>query len=323
MSEVWLDPGSHGVRFYESGPGALDSIAEFFTAEAGDDDALLLISRRSTFESVVSLLASGRYGPPVRAERIHFVDAHEALGRIVHDGVLDPVRTHTMLVQLLAEIRGRHASGTIRAFGEMVDVLCETGAFDSAVALEGIWSGLFLVEPQMAVLCGYALSRFREGANAVQFHAICGRHTHCAAPSGTGAVPRAPGMPPGLKTSDGKPPSIVYVIDDDASLRRSLERLLSLAEYRVATFESAEAFLAVLDHLPQGCSVVDIQLGAMSGLELLERLGAARPGWPAIAMSGSHNESAEKESLRLGARVFLRKPFDPQSLLDAIARAFA
>jgi two-component system response regulator FixJ len=61
----------------------------------------------------------------------------------------------------------------------------------------------------------------------------------------------------------------------------------------------------------------------MSGLDLLDALKTKRPTWPAIAMSGSHNDGAEREALRLGARAFLHKPFDPQSLLDAITLALA
>ena len=69
MSEVWLDPGSHAVRFYESENAAYDSIADFFTAGECSDDPLILVSRPHTFAAVAGLLASGRYGPPVAADR--------------------------------------------------------------------------------------------------------------------------------------------------------------------------------------------------------------------------------------------------------------
>jgi two-component system response regulator FixJ len=91
----------------------------------------------------------------------------------------------------------------------------------------------------------------------------------------------------------------------------------------VRTFESAEGFLAEMDGLAQGCLVVDVRLLGMSGIDLLARLKSAGVRWPFIAMSGSHNENAESEVLRLGALGFLRKPFEPQALLDAVAGALS
>jgi two-component system response regulator FixJ len=102
-------------------------------------------------------------------------------------------------------------------------------------------------------------------------------------------------------------------------MRVSLKRLLALSNWRVRAFESAEDFLADLDTLSHGCLVLDIQLGGMDGLELLRRLADKAAAWPVIVMSGSHDESAESDALRLGARIFLNKPFEPKQLLDAIA----
>ncbi len=317
MSEVWLDPGSHGVRFYEGASSTYDSIADFFTAGANADDPLLLISRRDTFEAVADLLASGRYGPPLAADRIHFMDAESVLAQVIDAGGLDAARVESLFKKIIGEIRRHHPGGTLRFFGETVDLLCERGQFDAAVEIEEIASSLFAFEPRLSILCGYALSHFRGGANASRFHAICGSHTH-GTPVSAPADPPAQGKSP---LASGPPPAAVYVIDDDPSIRRSLERLLSLAELRVMVFDSAEAFLAQLDGLSPGCLVVDIQLGGMSGLDLLEAMKTKRSTWPAIAMSGSHNDDAEREALRLGARAFLHKPFDPQALLDAIALA--
>lgn len=131
--------------------------------------------------------------------------------------------------------------------------------------------------------------------------------------------------PPSKKRSaDGDPAApAVYVVDDDASMRRSLARFLRLEGRPVRAFETAEAFLAEYGKLTQGCLVVDIQLPGMSGLDLLERLAKLHCPWPIIAMSGSHEEKLEVDALRLGARTFLRKPFEPRVLADAIALALA
>jgi FixJ family two-component response regulator len=112
----------------------------------------------------------------------------------------------------------------------------------------------------------------------------------------------------------------VYIVDDDPSMGRSLCRLLTLSEWRPRTFVSAEAFFLELDRLSSGFLLIDIQLPGMSGLELLERLRDMQVLWPAIAMSGSNDVAVEREALRLGARMFLHKPFDPEVLLDALAQ---
>ncbi len=115
----------------------------------------------------------------------------------------------------------------------------------------------------------------------------------------------------------------VYVIDDDASVRRSLGRLLRSVDLRVETFASAEAFLESIDRTAAGCLIVDIQLVGMSGSDLQRQMASAHWSMPVIAMSGSHDLQIEAEALRLGARTFLRKPFDAQVLIDAIGRALA
>jgi FixJ family two-component response regulator len=111
------------------------------------------------------------------------------------------------------------------------------------------------------------------------------------------------------------------VIDDDHSMRRSLKRLLKFSAWDVRTFDSAEAFLSELPKLAAGYLVVDIQLPGMSGLELLQHLRSINLAWPTLAMSASIDPSVEGEALRLGAALFLRKPFDPQVLLDFLAQS--
>jgi len=111
---------------------------------------------------------------------------------------------------------------------------------------------------------------------------------------------------------------VVYVIDDDRSMRRSLRRLLKVSGWHVKAFASAEAFLATLETSGNGFLLVDIQLPGMTGLELLERLQGLAVPCRVIAMSGSSDATVEAQALRLGATTFLHKPFDPRVLLDAL-----
>ena len=112
---------------------------------------------------------------------------------------------------------------------------------------------------------------------------------------------------------------VVYVIDDDASIRRALNRLLTSSDWTVRTFDSGEAFLGELRELARGCVIVDVELKGMSGLELVRQMTDVRSSWPIIVISGSQDKKTENEALRLGARAYLRKPFDTQVLLNAIA----
>ena len=88
-------------------------------------------------------------------------------------------------------------------------------------------------------------------------------------------------------------------------------------------FDSAERFLAERDDTPNACLLVDMQLLGMSGLDLQGLMADARSPWPIVAMSGSTSDQLESQSLELGARAFLRKPFAAQALLDSVELALA
>jgi CheY-like chemotaxis protein len=232
-------------------------------------------------------------------------------------GALDTARAEQFFHDLVAA--GKPAEGgTLRLYGETVDILCRRGHHAIAVELERIATKLFDREARLVILCGYAIAAFAREPQRLRV--VCQSHDHVLTDNsadpdlmkdnGRAAVPAAP--------ADSVP---VYLIDDDPSLRRSLGRLLAVSGFAVSMFETAEAFLAAVDGLKPGCLVIDIQMPGLSGLELMEHLNGRGIAWPRLAMSGSHSEAAEREALRLGARLFLHKPFEPQVLLDAISAA--
>ena len=316
MSEVWCAPGTHGVRFCVDANARHIAIAEFLTAGTDNTDPLVLVARPETCDGVAALLASGRFGPPVASERVRFIDAAEALAAFLDGDVVDVVRAEALFLAVFAEIRESEPGGTIRLYGEIVDLLCERGDFAGALALEAMCANLFVAEPRLAVLCCYARARF-DGADAGHFSTVCGLHTQAEAdggPSGPDGEASAPRTFP--RTPAGP---CVYVIDDDDSVRRSLGRFLRLAGYEVGTFDSGEAFFLEIESLVPGCLVVDMQLAGISGLDILAHMQNVRRSWPTLAMSGSDDDNVENEALRLGAQTFLRKPLDTHALLAAIA----
>ncbi|WP_345816985.1 response regulator (plasmid) [Paraburkholderia sp. PREW-6R] len=114
--------------------------------------------------------------------------------------------------------------------------------------------------------------------------------------------------------------SLVFVVDDDDSVRRALARLIQSAGYRIETFGSAHAFLDRMraDTCP-ACLVLDIQLPDLSGLELQRELHAALP---IIFISGYGDIPMTVRAMKAGATDFLPKPVRDTDLLDAIGQAF-
>ena len=110
----------------------------------------------------------------------------------------------------------------------------------------------------------------------------------------------------------------VYMVDDDASVRNAVRRLLTSAQYRVLTFASAEEFFQTDFKRSPGCLLLDIRLPGISGFELQEELIAAGVRMPVIFITGHDRAGMEERAMWLGATAYLRKPFDEEILLGAI-----
>ncbi|WP_246840662.1 response regulator transcription factor [Chloracidobacterium aggregatum] len=116
----------------------------------------------------------------------------------------------------------------------------------------------------------------------------------------------------------------VYVVEDDVSVRQSLENWLRAVGYRVVSFASAEAFLRAVraDDTP-GCLVLDVRLPGLSGLDLQSRLTAAGVDLPIIFITGHGDIPMSVRAMKAGAFEFLTKPFQDHELLQAIEQAIA
>lgn len=111
------------------------------------------------------------------------------------------------------------------------------------------------------------------------------------------------------------------VVDDDEGVRQSLERLLHLVGYSVRTFASSGEFLAAVAKEPVDCVVVDINLGASSGLDLADHPLVSGGKIPLIFISGAVEDRIRSRAIAAGCIALLSKPFKPVELLDAIFRA--
>lgn len=113
----------------------------------------------------------------------------------------------------------------------------------------------------------------------------------------------------------------VYVVDDDAAVRRSLERLLESAGIRVISYETSFAFLEAAPGLAPGCVLLDLKMPEMDGLELQALLRKRNVSLPAIVMTGQGDVQSAVRAMKAGAIDFIEKPCNDDVLLDAIEAA--
>lgn len=116
---------------------------------------------------------------------------------------------------------------------------------------------------------------------------------------------------------------MVHIIDDDASVRRSLAQLLQSAGFDTSTYESPFAVLDSAATLTSGCILLDVRMPGMDGLELNRRLVALDVRLPVVVMTAQGDVPTAVTAMKDGVVDFIEKPFDDQRLLDAIENAFA
>src|ERR1043166_1614333 len=117
------------------------------------------------------------------------------------------------------------------------------------------------------------------------------------------------------------PDGIVFIVDDDASLRESIKDLIRSVGLRVEAFGSAQEFLRAKRSDVPSCLVLDVRLKGLSGLDLQKRMLDDEIGVPIIFMTGHGDIPMTVQAMKAGAVEFLTKPFRDQDLLDAIQQA--
>jgi FixJ family two-component response regulator len=116
-------------------------------------------------------------------------------------------------------------------------------------------------------------------------------------------------------------PGKVLIVDDDASVRKSLQRLVRAAGYDVETLESAAAYLDRAVQARPACLVLDIRMPGMSGLDLLRAVSGTVRDLPIVFISGHGDEGVRAQAIDAGAVEVLYKPLDESTLLAAIDQA--
>jgi FixJ family two-component response regulator len=114
-------------------------------------------------------------------------------------------------------------------------------------------------------------------------------------------------------------PQLVVIVEDDAGLRRALERLLRLSGFRTRSFRSAEDSNVVESACAACCLVIDVQLPGMSGPAFYGKLGPARP--PVVFMTAFDGVRTRRAVENAGSHALLTKPFLGEVLIDAVCKA--
>ena len=114
---------------------------------------------------------------------------------------------------------------------------------------------------------------------------------------------------------------IVFVVDDDVSVRESLELMIGTAGWEPAIFASAQEFLACPRALAPSCLILDVSLPDLNGLDLQKRMASDRTDMPIIFITGYGDVPMSVRAMKAGAVEFLTKPFNDDVLLDAIRHA--
>jgi FixJ family two-component response regulator len=114
---------------------------------------------------------------------------------------------------------------------------------------------------------------------------------------------------------------LLAVVDDDADVRIALTRLVSSAGFAVETFASGTEFLcSVQDHEPD-CVVLDVHMPEISGFDVQRVLASGHPDVPVVVMTGHDTPESRARAVQLGAKAYLCKPVNDETLLTAIANA--
>jgi FixJ family two-component response regulator len=115
--------------------------------------------------------------------------------------------------------------------------------------------------------------------------------------------------------------ALIAIVDDDRWMRSSLERLLKSAGFRTESFASAEDYLDAGDRGGIGCVILDVILPGMSGFDLHRGLAAQHNRLPVVFISARDEPEVRRQAAQAGAIGFLDKPFDDDSLLNAVHKA--
>jgi hypothetical protein len=182
--------GHHAVQFYRDASGLCLSVADFLADGIAAAQPLVLIATPEHRTLICSELARRRFPVESLIEDKQFLllDARRTLNRFFFRGKLDPFAFRETIGQAIAMVCGDRIDCTIRAYGEMVDVLWREGKCEEAIELEILWNDL-AKRHAFSLLCGYAMGNFYKETD--RRADVCALHTHVHDEPATPGRPRS------------------------------------------------------------------------------------------------------------------------------------
>jgi two-component system, LuxR family, response regulator FixJ len=116
---------------------------------------------------------------------------------------------------------------------------------------------------------------------------------------------------------------LVFIVDDDQAVRRSVAFMLRQEGYRSESFESGESFLKAVRGSDPGCILLDVRMPGLSGLDVQQELKSRGVALPVIILTGHGDTATAVKAMRAGALNFLEKPYEKSALMSALTEAFA
>lgn len=182
MSLTWTDaPVAHAAQIYVDPAELAESVAEYFAAGFEVGEPAVLVATEEHKSLIAERLAAEGWDA-LRIEELGLliaVDAETTLGQFMEGPHPSPVAFEHVIGGLLDELEERFPERRVRAFGEMVNVLCERGQRDAAVELEELWNRLARTR-NFSLLCGYRLDVFDRSSQVGTLSDVCRLHTHVA-----------------------------------------------------------------------------------------------------------------------------------------------
>jgi len=169
-------PHRHGVHFYEDSASLCRMVARFLAEGLTTGDPAIVVATPPHQEQIVEQLRSRLIdvGSAQRSGALVFLDADETLGVCMVGGNPDPELFASYIGTVLGQVARIKPQSTVRAYGEMVDLLWKTGQTEAAVKLEILWNAL-ASKYRFSLLCGYAMGHFYKEPDA--YARVCSEHS--------------------------------------------------------------------------------------------------------------------------------------------------
>lgn len=250
------DQRDHLVQFYETPEFLYSAVSRFVGKGLADRDAIVVIATPGHRQGFARELAAQGFDVAAAetSGQLTLLDAAETLVKFMVDGLPDRQRFRKTIGGLIQKIRRRYP--TVRAYGEMVDLLFAANNLQGTIALEELWNELAKTY-SFTLLCGYRMGAFNDEAQDKAFHQVCHTHTHVIPAQDFDYAEREDAE--SQRRTIAALQQQARVLQTEIAERKKTEKALQVAFRQLAT-ERAR-FEAVLQQMPAGVAIVDAPSG--------------------------------------------------------------